>query len=583
MKKFKYLVLFLAAVPFVTSCEDPMKPEIENIKSYEKVTKNPYWFEGLLDYAYVTIPTYDYKFDEVATDDAVSNVANNSYRKIAMGGWTASNDPEKQWDVCYKAIMNLNQFLKSVNDVVWTSGGSAEAQALNKAYAKRLSGEAYALRGIMKFYLLRNHGGVGALSGTLLGVPIYDTYLSETDMSYNFAGTPRATFAEGVDNALADLDKALTFLPEQYGDKATPDAKYSDLTTDQYNKVCGKETVQRIDGRIVKAYKVRLNLLAASPAFGTTSWETAATTAGDMLRDNGGLENIDPTGNVWFLASQVSADISTMSKENIWRRSYQNINTWEGNNYPPSQYGKGQVNPTQNFVDAFPMLNGYPISDPNSGYDAKNPYANRDPRLAQTVVYDKSKVRDAVIDILSGDTDDGTDKVATSTRTGYYLRKLLREDVNMTTGKTSTQYHLIYHVRFTEMYLAYAEAANEAWGPNGKGSYGFSAKDVIAAIRKRAGIQQPDAYLNSITSPEAMRTLIRNERRLELSFESFRFWDLRRWNANLNETAKGVKLDNGTYQSYPVEERAYGNHMVYGPIPETEITKFPIIEQNRGW
>ena len=80
-----------------------------------------------------------------------------------------------------------------------------------------------------------------------------------------------------------------------------------------------------------------------------------------------------------------------------------------------------------------------------------------------------------------------------------------------------------------------------------------------------------------------MRTLIRNERRLELCFEGFRFWDLRRWNVSLTEPVMGVRINNGTYEYFTVEQRAYDNdYMHYGPIPNREIFKFDLI-QNKGW
>ncbi len=137
-----------------------------------------------------------------------------------------------------------------------------------------------------------------------------------------------------------------------------------------------------------------------------------------------------------------------------------------------------------------------------------------------------------------GGTDDGLNAISTSTRTGFYMRKLLREDVNLNPASTNTQRHYVPYIRYTELFLAYAEAANEAWGPDGKGSHSYSAREVLAAIRKRAGIAQPDNFLNSITSKDDMRKLIHNERRLELCFEGFRFWDLRRWNKNITEPRK---------------------------------------------
>ena len=87
-----------------------------------------------------------------------------------------------------------------------------------------------------------------------------------------------------------------------------------------------------------------------------------------------------------------------------------------------------------------------------------------------------------------------------------------------------------------------------------------------------------------------MRELIRNERRIELCFENFRFWDLRRWNVDLtklNETALGVEISkNGSVMNYSpltVEKRKYEEYMIYGSIPFAEVMKWSNLEQNVGW
>jgi starch-binding outer membrane protein, SusD/RagB family len=135
--------------------------------------------------------------------------------------------------------------------------------------------------------------------------------------------------------------------------------------------------------------------------------------------------------------------------------------------------------------------------------------------------------------------------------------------------------------------LAYAEAANEAWGPTGMGIHAYSAYDVIKAIRKRAGVgtTNGDPYLEECKADkDKMRALIRNERRLELCFESFRFWDLRRWKANLNETARGLDINGTTYTPInAVEARTYENYMYYGPVPYSELLKYNNLVQNKGW
>ena len=276
----------------------------------------------------------------------------------------------------------------------------------------------------------------------------------------------------------------------------------------------------------------------------------------------------------------------------LWRNGKEtNTYSLEQAQFPPSLFGGGQINPTQNLVDAFPMANGYPINDENSDYDEANPYANRDPRLNLYIVVNGSTlgIDNKVIDTSADNktNNDGLNKEdGVSTRTGYYLRKHLREDVSITSTSQNGQPHYSPRIRYTEIFLNYAEAANEAWGPTGTGDFTFSAYDVIKAIRVRAGVGQDngDAYLESIKGDKnKMRELICNERRLELCFEGFRFWDLRRWKLDMNETAKGIRFSGNTYTIIDVENRKYEDYMNYGPIPYTETLKFDALVQNKGW
>jgi len=400
-----------------------------------------------------------------------------------------------------------------------------------------------------------------------------------------------------VNSAYADFTEALKYMPLDYGNQASLadlPAIFSDITEiNDYNYVFGDNYQQRVSGRITKAFKARLALLAASPAFNATNdktlWENAANATAELLNDLGGVSGLDSKGHIFYLKAQVDAAFLTTGdkkdlSEILWRRPIANNRTREVDNFPPSLYGNGEINPSQNLVDAFPMVNGYPISDAiNSKYDPANPYSGRDPRLSLYIVYNGSKMKGVTINTGVGGGDDALDAINTSTRTGYYLRKLLREEVNANPSSPSDQQHYDTHIRYTELFLNYAEAANEAWGPTSGGSNAFSAKDVIAAIRKRAGISQPDNYLASIGSVDDMRKLIHNERRLELCFESFRFWDIRRWKEDLTQPAKGVRIEGSTYTYFTVENRSYDNsYMHYGPIPDKEILKFSLI-QNKGW
>lgn len=596
MKLTNIFSFLLIALLMVSSCS-LLEPENDNHSTFDRVYKEPAFAEGLLIRAYTYVPTNEYKFDEVATDDAVTNMkvpdASSAvfkyydFKKMGTGEWSALFNPENLWDNCNRGILYINQFLSIVNDINWKWTNSEQ----NVLFARRLTGEAYALRGMLKYYLLRNHGGIGS-NDQLLGTPIYNVFLKTAE---DFA-IPRASFAEGVNSAYADFTEALKYLPMDYGNLAALTnlpAGFTEVTDiNNYNTVFGDFTLQRISGRITKALKARLALLAASPAFNSNSdvtlWENAANDNAELLKDINGVAGLDATGHLFYLKAQVdNAFLTSGDKKDLpeilWREPIATSRTREVDNFPPSLYGSGRINPSQNLVDAFPMANGYPITEANSAYNPANPYAGRDPRLTQCIVYNGSKLKNTTINTGIGGTNDGLDAVQTSSRTGYYLKKLLREEVNANPASPSDQQHYSTHIRYTELFLNYAEAANEAWGPTSGGPNAISAKDVIAAIRKRAGITQPDNYLLSIADKVQMRDLIRNERRLELCFENFRFWDLRRWKEDLTKSAKGVRIEGGVFTYFTVEERSYdNNYMHYGPIPDKEILKFSLI-QNKGW
>lgn len=581
MYKKLLIVVFVGMV--FAGCKKNLEPLDDNHLTLEDVNGNAFFAEGILMNAYTRLPTNNYSFSEVATDDAVTNNKFDPLLNMATGSWSAANNPMDQWNNSFTAISYLNLFLSQVDTVNW-SYLSKDRKVLFK---DRLKGETYGLRALFMLNLLQAHGGYSN-SGELLGVPIITEALNpNSDFS-----KPRNTFAQCVQQIYSDLAEAEKYLPLDYKDVSATQvpAKYTGMALGDYNLVFGNFNRERVSGRIVKAIRARTALLTASPAYnpqGTAKqWEDAANYAGEVLALNGGINGLDPQGGLFYTTANVNA-INLASnidqKEMLWRGSIANSNNIEINNFPPTLFGNGRVNPTQNLVDAFPMANGYPITNATSGYVATNPYVGRDPRLKNYIVVNGGTISSKTIFTKSdAPTSDAVNVLPTSTRTGYYLRKLLREDVNANPSSANTQKHYPVHIRYTEMFLSYAEAANEAWGPEGMGTFTFSARNVIAAIRKRAGITQPDNYLASITTKEDMRKLIRNERRLELSFEGFRFWDLRRWKENLAEPAKGVIITNNVYNVQPVENRQYSDFMYYGPIPLTEALKTNL-QQNKGW
>lgn len=588
MRSLKIYTLLLIGSLCLAACQELIEPANDNHNTIDRVYRDPAFAEGLLMTAYNRIPTNNLTYSDVATNNAVSNQELNSYQRIATGEWSAINNPESQWSNSNSAILYLNNFISIIDTVEWKWSNSQ----VNSMFARRFKGEAYALRGLFRYHLLVTSAGVGT-NGEMLGIPIIDEPL-KTDANFNI---PRASFAESVAKIYEDFDKALGYLTmddyKNITDPAQLPPGFEGVDVADYNLILGNNSMQRISGRHVKALKARVALLAASPAFSSgdvSLWQQAADYAAASLNAIGGLAGLDPVGHRFFDQTRVNsinlAGTGLDQREIVWRRAIVNSNNRERANFPPSLFGQGQVNPSQNLVDAFPMSNGYPIGHASSLYDPANPYANRDPRMSLYIVYNGSTMKGQVIKTGVGGGVNAKDSVDTSTRTGYYLRKLLREDVNLSPSSTNTQRHYEVHMRYTELFLIYAEAANEAWGPDGTGANAFSARDVIGAIRRRAGIAQPDDYLASIGSTGEMRELIKNERRLELCFEGFHFWDLRRWKEDLTETVKGVNINkaNTTFSVVDIEPRVFDNEfMHYGPLPQTEVIKYSELIQNQGW
>lgn len=602
--KTKNILFYLIGLLAVCSCEDMFDPADENTRQIEDLTEESAYVHGLLNYAYDRMPYLTTTQTDVATDDAVTNVTNN-YRTMALGTWQSDNNPVSQWDQCKDGVQHVNLFLSMVEKVSWAPSSASKQQM----FIDRLKGEAFGLRALFYYYLLQAHGGL-ADDGVLYGVPLLTTPENGSS-DYN---QPRALFADCVKQCFADCDSAMALLPVTYEDISTADAipaKYRALgaNVSNFNLVFGGKARNLLSGKVAEAIKAQVALLAASPAFreqsGVTSEQAALLCANVLKRIDW---EIDPQGNIWYKNKAKLEPEGGEMLEILWREDRHKNADQESRNFPPTLYGKGEINPSQNLVDAFPMANGLPVTAANSGYDAKNPYADRDPRLSHYIIYNGAKFRN--IDIVTGryanskgEVKDNIENVSTSTRTGYYMSKLLREDVNPQSSNLVEQQHIYARIRYTEIFLAFAEAANDAWGPTGDGGTGHSAYDIIKAIRERAGIapeipgvERVDAYLEECKSNKDMMTsLIRNERRIELCFENKRFWDLRRWMLPLNESVDGVEItkidadkdpdpDNLVYRRFKVEDRVFdSSYQYYGPIPRGEILKWSQLTQNKGW
>ena len=611
--KTKNILFYLIGILLFSSCDDMFEPAKENTRQLETMVQETDYVYGLLIYAYNRLPYVTTTRTDVATDDAVTNSqGDQTYKNMATGQWTADNNPMTQWDACKDGIQYVNIFLKYVNDVNWAKSAESKQQM----FIDRLTGEALGLRAIFYYHLLQAHAGYDT-EGNLLGVPL----LTEPEDGSSDFNQPRATFAACVQQCFDDCDVAMKLLPFEYADIASaaeiPD-KYQKIGAQMtgYNLVFGSSSKNLMSAKIAEAIKAQVALLAASPAYraqsGVTS-EQAAVLCANVLEHIGGIAGLDKDGFFWY-SSKNKAKLQPSGgelAEMLWREDRHENSAQESENFPPTLFGSGRVNPSQNLVDAFPMRSGRPITDALSGYNDQDPYTGRDPRLSEYILYNGTIYRR--VDIVTGtypnsknETDDNLNSIGSSTRTGYYLKKLLRDDVSPQSSSLIEQQHVYPRIRYTEIFLAYAEAANDAWGPkNDPKGIGYTAYDVIKAIRERAGLAtndvgmplpEGDVYLEECAaSQEKMTNLIRNERRIELCFENKRFWDMRRWMLPLNETVRGVKIekidedkdptaDNLKYTYFEVEERKYDNsYQCYGPIPKGELLKWDELKQNKGW
>ena len=594
----------------LASCQDMFEPADENTRQEDAMYEESSYAHGLLMYAYDRLPYVTTTQTDIATDDATTNQTSSAYYLMATtaGNWASDNNPMSQWDNCKDGIQYVNKFLTIVEKTKWAPSAASKQQM----FIDRLKGEAFGLRALFYYYLLQAHGGYTA-DGKLLGVPL----LTKPEDGSSDFNQPRATFADCIKQIYADCDSAMALLPFEYKDISGEDIipeKYQALGANysNYNLVFGLKANNLMSAKIAEAIKAQAALLAASPAFreqsGVTSAE-AATLCANVLKRIGGMEGFDPTGNIWYKNKTKLEPSASEMPEILWREDRVKDAAQEGDNFPPTLYGNGRVNPSQNLVDAFPMRSGLPITDPNSGYNPQDPYVNRDPRLSDNVLYNGTTFRRKTIitgkyPAVNGnisETYDNINSISTSTRTGYYLLKLLRDDVSPQASSLIDQYHIYPRIRYTEIFLAYAEAANDAWGPKADPTgIGYTAYDVIKAIRTRAGLAtneigmplpEGDVFLEDCANDQAkMTSLIRNERRIELCFENKRFWDLRRWMMPLNEPINGVEIyrndetDELTYKYIKVEDRGYdSSYQFYGPIPKGEVLKWSNLMQNKGW
>ena len=276
---------------------------------------------------------------------------------------------------------------------------------------------------------------------------------------------------------------------------------------------------------------------------------------------------------------EIIADCEYAPKVRVWEDMF---------NMAPLSVGArlNEIAPTQSLVDAFLMLDGQ-TAEQSPLYDASKPYANRDPRLTATVVYDGYRWSDNVNDgtkdkviYTNPDALDKTDAFAglnkNQTPTGYYVRKYY---------DAKHEHHMqssinIITMRYADVLLMYAEAMNE----QGKMSREVWNK-TIRAIRERAGFndEQALAYPSDLSQAQ-MRLLIRRERRCELALEGLRWFDIKRWRIGkecLDGYVLGARFLNNYTENIRLDLYIFDNARDYlWSVPQTQMDINPHLKPN---
>jgi len=482
-----------------------------------------------------------------ATDDAEFVLDYSSVQKFNDGSWSAIQTLDDQWGQMYSGIRAVNLLLDEVkgrtfDDYKWTDTYKDEMTQFNN-----YPNEARFLRAFFYLQLAERYGNV----------PLVTTVLTEDEAN---AVSP-ASYDDIVSYIVSECDAIIPLLP----------VTYVGFTSAQ-------ETGRATKGAAM-ALKARTLLYAASPLHnpsGTAQkWIDAAKAAKDIM--NAATYSLEANYNNFLN--------NVTSKELILERREGNQNYFEKANFPIGYEGGNTGNcPTQNLVDAYEMkANGLSISDPKSGYNPASPYAGRDPRLDLTILYNTSTFKSKQLECWIGGANAAPKTNAT--KTGYYLKKYVIEAINLTPTNTTTRQHTWVLFRYGEVLLNYAEAMNEAYGPENASTLGMTALQAVNLIRTRAKMP---AFPVGLTKDQ-FRSKLQNERRVEMAFEEQRFWDIRRW--KIGETTRDIygmeitKNADGTfnYNKKLVERRVYEDKMNLYPISLSELYKNDKLKQNTGW
>jgi hypothetical protein len=599
MKHISYLIAILLLA--CTSCQKGFldKQPDESITIQQAFQKRSY-AEAFLTDVYASMGNEYYFTDFQGTSPNPYVIASDEmnipwpekFEKLMnKGSWNAYNVDAQLWKNMYEGIRKSNIFLNNIHIT------PQDAQ-FSETDRQRWIGECQFLRAYYHFRLVRIYGGV----------PIMDFASGVAD---DFTQLRRAPLDTCINFIVRECDEAAARLPM---------------------KLTNNRELGRITAAAALALKARMLLYRASPLFnGNPDYTTFADKEGVKLFPQeyradiwdqaaaAAKAAIDQSEQAGYALYKKHAD-PVVNYHQLFLDNYNDevifaynagVSGWmEKCAFPGSLGGWNGYNPTQAQVDAYEMDNGIapitgyladgtPIINPASGYQeegyataddpnkrwltgVRNMYVHRDPRFYATINFNGAEFATRRMQFWQTGADGRGNAGRDYNTTGYLLKKYVNPAASITQGRFMLGTYIFF--RLGGLYLDYAEALNESQGPTPE------VYQYMDAIRTRAGMPKLPAGLDKA----GMRARIWRERRVELSYETHRYFDCHRWKIasqteggpiyGMNITTGTSLQDNAFYKRTLVETRVFQapKHYLF-PIPQSEIDKAPLLIQNPGW
>ena len=473
---------------------------------------------------------------DCASDFGFNFHIHEGFRNVGNGGMTASNQVTDYYK--FGMIRRCNDFLTNIQNIEFADAKKKD----------NMIGQVKMIRAYTYFNMNWLYGGV----------PIIDSYETAEE-----AQVPRNTEEDVKKYIYDELDAAIPLLND----------------------------IPAASGYIAKGTALALKMRSALYYNDFQRAKEAAKAIIDL-----GQYELDPSfENLFMVSGQNSKEIiaAVQHDENLY------ANGTIATMYNNADGGWSSMVPTKNLIDAYEMSNGLTKDEAGSGYDETHPFANRDPRMAMTVLcpgMDWIGIGGAtVINTLDKELDGKSNPNHPSTannssKTGLTWAKYLNPMAQYGDIWSCKAQTIIF--RYAEVLLTYAEAENELNGPSAE-IYG-----MLDQIRTRAGMPKVDQ--GKYSSKETLRELIRRERSIELAGEGLRRADILRWKdasgKMVAETVLNIPLNSFTgtinyVETDPykravisgvelVESREFAPHNRYLPIKQDALDKNKQLKQN---